>query len=224
MAPSANGKISAGTQALVNGMMKRSNLTPFQQRQLQSQMGTGAALPASCHPTSTYREKGKALGRQRYGRETLVPMKRKNQVDVRTYRGGIKTANQIVKPATYARQQAPTVPIGPSADDQRAFAADVLAYGAETANRMRALRSRAKRGSFVPRSELESRQAPAGPAPSFTGDDAQFMLHEIQEREAHLRQLEHLGKGKDERAEVEAELAHKRHMLAVIERTRQAGN
>lgn len=73
------GSVSKDTQALVQGaasvcrltwtlqaysaMMKQSNLTPFQQRQLKAKLQSGGPLPKSVHPTSS-RKKPSATSSQ----------------------------------------------------------------------------------------------------------------------------------------------------------------
>ena len=59
-------------------------------------------------------------------------------------------------------------PLGPSRDSQREFAADVAAYGAEFAQKKRALKQAAKEGKLVLSKDVAAANAPRAAKAQFS--------------------------------------------------------
>jgi len=212
-----SGGVSTQTQSLVEGMMRKSNLTLFQQRQLKSTMTGGGSLPRSCNPTSSYEPEAPAAPKARRFRvnpKTLMAQKH----------GGIRTINKI-KPIE--RDQFVPKDIGPSRDMLKDQLADINAYGPAMAGKIARLRAAHRAGKLPQLQEASRPRSSRAASPTtFSQEDTAFILGEIREREHYLQQMNKLGKtsvkhSRDTREEIEAELAQKRHMYSVMkDRTR----
>jgi len=191
-------------------MMKGAGLNNFQQRQLNATMTSGRSLPQNVHPTSSeikVKKVYKAPSRKAQVRHwASKPAAKRGAEDIQA-RGG------------YDRQQFVPQPLGPSRDAQREYAADVAAYGAEFAQKKRALKQAAKDGKLVLSKDVAAANAPRAAKTQFSQDDLLFVQEEIQDRNKFLMQLQKLGRGNSDDAKaIKAELATKNRMLAVIQR------
>eukprot|EP00039_Didymoeca_costata_P017350 m.321167 g.321167 ORF g.321167 m.321167 type:complete len:96 (-) comp16526_c0_seq33:136-423(-) len=88
--------------------------------------------------------------------------------------------------------------------------ADTLAYGADYAAKKQEFKHKAQMG------QLQEKVRGTVEIPKFTHDDLAFIQKELEEKEKVLRQMENLGKSKEKRYEIQADIDKKRHVIKVL--------
>ncbi|XP_065193373.1 UPF0193 protein EVG1 homolog [Sycon ciliatum] len=191
--------LSKDTQDLMKVMMKESNLTAVQRRQLGESVKAGKPLPRQCGPAGSRHTPSKTTAQ-------LTQQPHRKAAQRQGIGGGLRSKEAIVSSGAYKPEAAlPTAYTKPLDSEKKERLQDEMTFGGISAG-----------------AKTRSRTTQRPPSPQEPPDRFDEVLEEIEERKVFLADMEAVGRGGEYRAIINTEISLKIRELDEIDRKRSS--
>eukprot|EP00056_Hartaetosiga_gracilis_P015784 m.3116 g.3116 ORF g.3116 m.3116 type:complete len:233 (+) comp3231_c0_seq1:102-800(+) len=217
--------LSKETQELLASMMDKSKLTAFQKRQLQGAVKNGPkSLPSSVHPSTSNTQRSGVNSKHSKGAGGGRKKKKVAKVDQIQKR---KNLDQILDETHHYTRPQYTSKQGHNRTLLREELGDMMSYGSEVVEKKRAIREKHAQKKQLqttsPQTSTQQQQTMGSKKKSSEIDLFDIIVAEIDERQAHLDELQKHPHSTQQVNELRTEIAQRIKQLDTIDqrRTRQ---